>query len=235
MSKARVVAVRALARCRPLVPVLAALCAGCWSPPDRVATLRPLTLRVIDAGSKAPLEGVLVTYVVESSVGRDRFLGVIASLEPVKDHRVAVVQQATTDRQGEVTFAVRGLPQPGNERWSKELAFVNLAVKREQVSPARLATLRGPGRPGLAAPAAEPSEGEIGWWILTDAEARRRAFWNPAAGLGGVVLIGTLDGPAADRTDWSRQDDRFRVRWHDGSPARESERVEVELESVRAP
>ena len=62
--------------------ILATLSAACWSPPDRIATLRPLTLQVVDARSKRPVEGVPVIYVVEVRVLRDRFLGFIPSLEP---------------------------------------------------------------------------------------------------------------------------------------------------------
>jgi len=224
--------VRAPAKYPALAPVVMALCAACWSPPDRVGALRPLTLRVVEAGSKRPAQGVPVTYLVQSRVNRDRFLGLIPTLEPIMGARVAIALHGTTDHQGEVTFRVQGLPQPGNESWSMEFVFVNVAVDRSKVGTARLASVPRPGQALVTTPAAGPSDAEVAWQILPLREERQRAFWNPVAGLRGVVVINTLDGPSQAQSDWSEKADCFRVRWNAFDQARAAERVEVELEGA---
>jgi hypothetical protein len=208
----------------------AALGLGACAPGARDVQVRPLRVRVVDAATKRPLEGVPVSYALQAMVMR-RVLGlwpapIAADIGP----RVVAKVRGTTDAAGEVELRAGTVRLRADERLYEEFVLVNLEVdmaeRLAQVTlEAEESGCRGAGEHRATCPAERADAVDVALRALQLFEEDRvRLFVNPDARRRGVVVV--TEPPDARREgyrDWTTPQDRFRVRFEfarlTGSPA----------------
>jgi hypothetical protein len=108
--------------------VTAVALAGCFvNLRPREADVRPLTLQVIDARTRAPLRGVEVVWSLQTTVQREHVaLGCLPDIHPDIATKIAFEDEGVTDANGELTFRPGRVAFEGNEIVDMEYVFVNL-------------------------------------------------------------------------------------------------------------
>lgn len=190
--------------------------AGCSSSSPKMVELRPLTVRVVDAATKAPLAGVPVSYVLRTMVMREAWVGIIPNLEPNIGPRPVYRQRAHTDAHGEATFWVGQIRLRGDERLDEELVLINLTVDMSQSSAQSwLETLTAGCRAVPATCGGPPDDLDVALAMSQDGKRRRlEAYRNPIASYAGVFPMVIPGTPNTGFRDWTEPDDRFAVKFH---------------------
>ncbi len=226
---------RELRRWPQLIALALVLGAGCWSPPERVVAVRPIRIRVVDSRTGEPLANVPVSYAIQTIIERERLFGVLPALEADVGPKLAVVTHGETDERGEVSFHVRPLRLPGNERLDDELAFVNLGVDLDHPAASIVLETRDSGRrraPHLYGEA--PDDAYVAWSLMLDSK-RGEVYRNPAPSHRGALLISLPGARGAGHEDWTRPTDPFRVQWNFSSLQKPAEAVVVPLDPALDP
>lgn len=209
--------------------------AACFSPGAREVEVRPVRVRVVDAATKQPLEGVPVVYALQAMVMRDRILGIVpVPLEPDIGPRLVHKERGATDASGDVVLTGGKVPLRGNERLYESFLLVNLGVDlKDRIAQLALdAELSGCRRAATTCPPTPPDDVDVALKMIQWFEDDRvRVFRNAAPAHRGEVVI-TVPG-AKNREwyrDWSTPRDRFRVRFEFERLAGRSAPLVVELD-----
>jgi hypothetical protein len=94
--------------------------------------IRPVTLKVVDATSRRPLQGIVVHYVVFRATYRTSTLGVLPPIEPLVERTPVGQLSGKTDANGEVNFGGIEVSletyrfRPRMDKVDSEVFFVNL-------------------------------------------------------------------------------------------------------------
>jgi hypothetical protein len=195
--------------------------------------VRPLTLTVLEAGTRRPLAGVHLRYAVEAAVLRGEVLGVLPSPESVLGWKIVAKETGVTDENGQWRTGRKALRLSGSERLDRELVFVNL--EPDFARPAVQDVLDGfewqcreDGRLcGNSKPDATDVLREV---IAGSVKERSEILRNPDPVHLGALVLGVGHGSAAGARDWSREGECFRVQWAFGSLGKDAEELTVELE-----
>ncbi len=223
---------------RFLALALAVGAGACFSPGAREVEIRPVRVRVVDAATKQPLEGVPVAYALQAMVMRDRILGLVpVPIEPDIGPRVVHKERGATDASGDAVLPGGKLSLRGNERLYESFLLVNVAVDPgDRVAQIALdAELAGCQRGATTCPRTPPDDVDVALRLIQGFEDDRvRAFRNPAPAHRGEVVI-TVPGATGREwyRDWTTPRDRFHVRFEFERLAGRTAPLVVELE--RAP
>jgi hypothetical protein len=197
--------------------------------------VRPIRIRVLDAGTGRPLAGASVTYLLEASVARRRVLGLIPAPEMDAGKKIVFKRRGITDPSGEWWVEVSTHRLGSGERLRDEIVLVNLDVDashRATKSAIEVAKWQCQFDSRLCGLSPDGADALLDL-LVADRSSRREAIVNPDATHRGAVLMSVAWDAGPDATDWSVPEDRFRVKWNFGSLRRERDYVAVELEPTR--
>jgi hypothetical protein len=99
--------------------------------------IRPLTLRVVDAASRQPVEGIVVHYIVLRGTYRTSTFGVLPPVEPLVERTIVAKLSGRTDSEGEVSFGGVEVQLenyfilPRKDKIDSEMLFINLEPSEE--------------------------------------------------------------------------------------------------------
>jgi hypothetical protein len=197
--------------------------------------VRPIRIRVLDAGTGRPLIGVSVTYLLQVSVARRRFLGLVPASEMDSGQKIVSKRRGVTDSSGEWGVEASTYRLGSGERLSDEVVLVNLEADASHRATSRAIEVAkwkcqfDSRLCGLSPDGADALRD----LVLADRSSRNEAILNPDASHRGAVLMSVAWDAERDATDWSVPEDRFRVKWNFGSLRREGDYVAVDLEPAR--
>lgn len=190
------------------------LCAsGCSSPQPRAVEVRPITVRVVDAVTKAPLSDVPIAYVLHTYVSRPSALGIVPNPEGI-GQRLAYRARGRTDRRGEATFSGGSLQLRADERLDDEVVLVNLEVDMAHPDArSLLETLRSRCRDIPQTCGGPPDDLEVAL-DLTHIKSGSAAYRNPAPSHAGKLLVVQEGAAQPGFEDWTQPGDSFTVQFH---------------------
>lgn len=207
--------------------------AGGASAEKRLASVRPITLKVIDARTKEPLNGISVYYAIQTIVFQKYIFLIIPNLEPDIGPKIAYKEHKYTNERGEVAFQVNDFSLPKNERLDKELIFINLSVDmaqpRAQDIQSNLQYYYSTGRVRRSGPV--DLVDVMDQIVFTeDMAGRNKYLILPNPKYRAIQLISLESAPHEGFQDWTRPGDKFNVRYNFSSLGKDSDSVVIELE-----
>jgi hypothetical protein len=93
--------------------------------------VRPIKIKVVDAVTKKPLEGITVNYILQTYTFKKRVLLFFKNIEPKIKSNIELSEKRFTDENGEVNFPLRELEIKRNRALEEEKIIINLAVDME--------------------------------------------------------------------------------------------------------
>lgn len=217
---------------RAYLLILLLLFPACGSAGNSLRSVRPITVKVIDAKTKEPLKGVSVYYALQTIVFQKYIFLIIPNLEPDIGPKTAHKEHKYTDEKGEAVFFVEDFRLPNNERLEKEFMFINLDVdmksSRALSWKETLESSLSSGRVRKEGPVDNIDVMEKMVW--EDQAVRNQNLVLPNPKYRGIYLISHLYRPSEGFRDWTKAGDKFNVRHNFSSLGKGADSVVIELE-----
>lgn len=217
---------------RAYLLVLLLLFPACGSAAKSLHSVRPITVKVIDAKTKEPLKGVSVYYALQTIVFQKYIFLIIPNLEPDIGPKIAHKEHKYTDERGKAVFFVDDFRLPNNERLEEEFMFINLDVDMKSSKAISwketLESSHSSGRARREGPVDNIDVMEKMVW--EDQAVRNQNLVLPDPKYRGIYLISHRYGPNEGFRDWTKAGDKFNVRHNFSSLSKDSDLVVIELE-----